>query len=269
LAATWAPKHAAIVSVSPKLRIGSYLFDGKAQTVQTSLNRRFRYTRAHSNATRRINELTQDPQNFPLCCRCGHVRGVAKEIAPYAGFRFICYCQDCRAFARFLDRPDVLDTAGGTDILHLPTGRVELTAGADAVRCLRFSSKVFRWYTDCCRTPVGNTAGPRFPIVGLIHSFMDHSPDGRSRDEVLGAALCRIFERSAVGPLPPNAPAPPSFGLLALRGSKLLGWWLPGLGRPNPFFDDQTNAPLSVPRVFTPDERATLTDKPLRVHPGP
>jgi hypothetical protein len=225
-----------------------------------------------SNATRQINEflfLTQDPQNLPLCCRCGHVRGVAKEVAPYSGFRFICYCQDCQAFARFLDRPDVLDAAGGTDILHLPTGRVKLTAGRDAVRCLRFSSKVLRWYTDCCRTPVGNTAGPRFPIVGLIHSFMDHSPDGRSRDEVLGAALCRIFERSAVGPLPPCAPAPPSFGLFALRGSKLLGWWLHGLGRPNPFFDDQTNAPLSVPRVFTPDERATLTDKPLRVHPGP
>ena len=27
-------------------------------------------------------------------------------------------------------------------------------------------------YTDCCRTPIGNTAGPRFPVVGLIHSFM-------------------------------------------------------------------------------------------------
>jgi hypothetical protein len=36
----------------------------------------------------------------------------------------------------------------------------------------------------------------------------------------------------------------------------LLGWWLRGLGRPNPFFDD--HAPLSVPRVFTPSERAAL-----------
>jgi hypothetical protein len=24
----------------------------------------------------------------------------------YAGFRFVCYCQDCQAFARFLDRLD-------------------------------------------------------------------------------------------------------------------------------------------------------------------
>jgi hypothetical protein len=130
-------------------------------------------------------------------------RGCARH-----GFRFVCYCGDCQAFARFLGRPDVLDMAGGTDIFQMPTGRVKLTAGTHAVRCLHLSSKVFRWYTDCCRTPIGNTAGPRFPIVGVIHSFMDHDAGGRSRDEALGAPLCRILERSAVGPLPPNAPAP-------------------------------------------------------------
>jgi Family of unknown function (DUF6151) len=206
-----------------------------------------------------INEfrfMTQCPKDLLLRCRCGHVRGIAHEVASYSGFRFVCYCQDCRAFARFLERPDVLDAAGGTDIFHMPTGRVKLTAGTDAVRCLRFSGKVFRWYTDCCGTPIGNTAGPRFPVVGLIHSFMDHDADGRSRDEALGPPLCRIFERSAVGPLPPNVPAP-SLGLFARRATTLLGWWLRGLGRPNPFFDDHTNAPLSAPRVLAPSERAS------------
>jgi hypothetical protein len=140
----------------------------------------------------------------------------------------------------------------------MPAGRVKFTAGTDAVRCLQFSSRVFRWYADCCRTPIANTAGPRFPVVGIIHSFMDHDGDGRTRDEVLGAPLCRIFEDSAVGPLPQNAPPPRSFGLVAVRGPTLLGWWLRGLGRPNPFFDEETNAPLSVPRTFTPQERAAL-----------
>jgi hypothetical protein len=196
------------------------------------------------------------------------VCGVANEVAPNSGFRFVCYCQDCQAFARFLKRPDVLDAAGGTDIFHMPAGRVKLTAGTDTVRCLHFSSRIFRWYTDCCRTPIANTAGPRFPVVGLIHSFMNYEADGRSRDEALGAPLCRIFERSAIGPLPPYAPAPPSLGLFALRGSKLLGWWLRGLARPNPFFDDHTNAPLSVPRVFTPSERIALADDPVHRHPG-
>jgi hypothetical protein len=91
---------------------------------------------------------------------------------------------------------------------------------------------------------------------------MNHDADGRSRDELLGAPLCRIFERSALAPLPPNAPPPPSLGLFALRGLKLLGWWLQGLGRPNPFFNDHTSAPLSVPRIFTPNERAALGNAP-------
>jgi hypothetical protein len=30
---------------------------------------------------------------------------------------------------------------------------------------------------------------------------------------VLGPPLCRIYERSAVGPIPPNAPGPPSLPL--------------------------------------------------------
>jgi hypothetical protein len=199
------------------------------------------------------------PLDIPLRCQCGQVRGVARDVAPSAGFRFVCYCRDCQAFARFLRRPDVLDAAGGTDIFQMPAGRLTLVAGTDAMRCLRFSGQVLRWYANCCQTPIGNTAaGPRFPVVGLIHSFMDHAADGQPRDEVLGPPLCRIFARSATASLSPNAPAPPSLHIFALRVSRLIGWWLRGLGRPNPFFDPHTNAPLATPRVFTPAERAGL-----------
>jgi hypothetical protein len=203
--------------------------------------------------------MSLDRNDLPLRCVCGRVRGVAREVAPSTGFRFVCYCRDCQAFARFLGRPDVLDAAGGTDIFHMAAGRVTLAAGTDAVRCLRFSAKILRWYADCCATPLANTAGPRFPVVAVIHSFMDHAADGRSREAALGPPLCRIYQRSAIGPLSPDAPAPPSLGLFALRASRLLGWWMRGLGRPHPFFDAQTNAPLSVPHVVTPGERAGLT----------
>jgi Family of unknown function (DUF6151) len=138
-----------------------------------------------------------------------------------------------------------------------PPGRVKLTAGMDAVQCLRLSNKgVLRWYADCCRTPIGNTAtSPRFPVIAVVHSFMVHGSDGRSGDEVLGPQLCRIYERSAVGPLPPNAPPPPSLGVFARRASKIFGWWVLGLGRPSPLFDDRTNAPRAAPRVLTQNER--------------
>ncbi len=187
-----------------------------------------------------------------LRCRCGHVCGVAREVSPSAGFRFVCYCKDCQAFARFLNRLDVLDAAGGTGIFQMAAGRVKLTAGTDVVRCLTFSSKVLRWYADCCRTPIANTAASRrFPVVALIHSFMSGKVGGRSRDEVLGPPLCRIHERSAIGQLPAGAPPRPSFGVFAHRAVKVLVWWARGLSRPNPFFDDRTNAPLSVPQMLT------------------
>jgi hypothetical protein len=131
---------------------------------------------------------------------------------------------------------------------------VKLTAGTDTV----LSRKVFRWYTDCCRTPIANNAtGPRFPVVALIHSFMDPGSESRSRNEMLGP-LCRIYERTAIGPLPPTAPSRVSFEAFARRALKVLGWWLRGLARPNPFFDDRTGAPRSVPCVLTRSERAAL-----------
>jgi Family of unknown function (DUF6151) len=214
--------------------------------------------------------------DLALSCWCGRVRGVARDVSPPAGFRLVCYCRDCQAFAHFLahvpekwspvfrqghapmQESNVLDAAGGTDIFQMPTGRLQLTAGTDAVRCLRLSSKgIFRWYADCCRTPIGNTVGPRFPMIGLIHSFMS-GEGGRSRDEALGRPACRIYERSASRPLPPDAPPRSSLGLTFRRISTVLGWWWRGLGRPNPFFDTRTGAPLAVPRVLTPAERAAL-----------
>ena len=190
--------------------------------------------------------------DLPLRCRCGRVRGVAIDVSPSTGFRFVCYCKDCQAFARFLESADVLDAAGGTDIFQMPPGRVKLTAGMDAMRCLRLSNKVLRWYADCCRTPIANTAaGPRFPVIGVVHSFMDHEADHRSRDEALGPPLCRIYERSAVGPLPPNAPPPASVRVFARRASKVLNWWVRGLARPTPFFDARTKAPRAAPRDLT------------------
>ncbi len=182
--------------------------------------------------------------DVPLRCGCSHVVGVARDVSPAAGFRFVCYCDDCRGFVRFLDRLDLLDAAGGTDIFHLAPARVKLTGGLDALRAVQFSAKVLRWYADCCRTPIANTAvRPSFPIVALIHAFMDHS----ASDAVLGLPVCRIYDRSATGPLPPDAPPPPSLGMFARRGAKLVRWRLSGLHRPNPFFD-QDDAPRARPQ---------------------
>lgn len=189
----------------------------------------------------------------------GRVQGVAKGVSPAAGLRVVCYCKDCQAFARFRKRVDVLDQAGGTDVFQTPPRRIKITAGTNAVRCLRVGTQeVYRWYADCCRTPIGNAMGPRVPMIGVIHCFMDHQADGRPRDVVLDPPLCRIFEHSAVPPLPPTAPPPLALGVSLRRISKLLVWSVRGFARPNPFFDDSTGAPCSAPRILTWQERAAF-----------
>jgi hypothetical protein len=134
----------------------------------------------------------------------------------------------------------------------LPPGQVTFTAGLDALRCVRLSGKVLRWFAECCRTPIANTAAdPRFPVVALIHSIMDCAADEWSRDALFGPPLCRIYEHSAIGPLLSNAP-PPSLRVFAYRATKVVGWWMRGLTRPNPFFEDRTKAPRSVPQLLLP-----------------
>ena len=71
---------------------------------------------------------------------------IASAVSPSAGFRLLC--RDCQAFAHFLERPDILDAAGGTDIFRMPPGQVMFTAGFEALHCLRLSGKVSRWYAD-------------------------------------------------------------------------------------------------------------------------
>lgn len=203
-----------------------------------------------------MKSLRPTPSDLSLRCRCGHLRGIAVGVSSSTGFRFVCYCKDCRAFAHFLGRADVIDPAGGTDIVQMPPARVKLSAGTDAMRCLRLSNKVLRWYAGCCQTPIANTAaGPDFPVVGMIHSFMKPEADDRPLDAILGPPLCRIYERSATAPLPPNAPPPPTLAIFVRRASMILGWWARGLGRPTPFFDVSTKSPLAAPYLVTSSER--------------
>jgi hypothetical protein len=163
-----------------------------------------------------------------------------------------------REFVKHPGRRDPPDVVGATVLLGEP--QIPIRARRDtAWLATPRGDGVLRWYTYCYRTPIGNTAAsPRFPVIAVVHSFTVHGADGRSRDELLGPPLCRIYERSALGPLPPNAPPPGSLRVFARRASKIFGWWVLGLGRPSPLFDERTNAPRAVPRALTRSERAGL-----------
>lgn len=187
--------------------------------------------------------------DVPLRCRCGQLTGTLHDASVRDAIRFVCYCTDCRAFAHYLGREDVLDAAGGTDIVHVPASRVRLARGLAALRCVQRSPRVYRWYAACCRTPIANTAGPQFPVIALLHVILDPAATGRSLDELFGRPVCRIFGRSATGAVPDTLP-PASLRVFVRRGLRLIRWRIAGLHRPSPFFDEHDRpraAPVPLP----------------------
>ena len=196
--------------------------------------------------------------DIPLKCRCGSVRGVAKQIVPSQGNRLVCMCDDCQAFAHHLGAAErVLDPHGGTDIFQTTPSRVSISEGIEHLACLRLSPKgLMRWYAKCCNTPIANTmASPRVPFAGVVHTFMDHT--GTSRDEALGPILARIQGRFAVGAVPEGAHRRAPMGIIFRTIRLLGGGFIRGTHRPSPFFDSSGN-PVIDATVLSASEREKL-----------
>ena len=172
------------------------------------------------------------PLDLPLRCQCGRMRGVASHVSPSSGFRFVCYCGDCQAFARFLDRADVLDHAGGTDIFHMPPGARENSPRA-------------RTAFDACASPArscagtANVAGRRLPTRPRGRASRSSAwciPSWTTRPTVDPGTRCSVRRSAGSSNAPPSGRCRRtrrlrrSVGLFARRASTLLGWWVRGLG---------------------------------------
>lgn len=197
--------------------------------------------------------------SFPIRCRCGSLEGTL--ASPQRAARAICYCRDCQAFARFLGRPELtLDRLGGTDIVATRPDFLRFTRGADQLRCMSLSEKgLLRWYTACCRTPIGNTPrDPKFPYVGIVHDCLA-GPDA-ARDAAFGPAKTVLNVGSASGTVKPSRVSL-LFGVLRIMRNVFTAK-LGGGYRDNPFFAVSAGRPVAEPQVLTPDERAALAGNP-------
>jgi hypothetical protein len=189
--------------------------------------------------------------SHPLRCRCGTLQG---HIVPTVGAtRAVCYCKDCQAYARFLGTPGVVDADGGTEVVALVPGRLQFTAGLEALACLSLSERgIFRWYASCCGTPVANTPrDPKLPYAGVIRSCLESGSP--SVEDSFGKRRMAVNTGSALHPVA-SAPIANVFGGIALVSS-LLGARLSGAYKTNPFFVPGTRTPIRPPRVLSAAER--------------
>src|SRR5262245_29996106 len=196
------------------------------------------------------------PGDLPLRCACGALRGVVSGVSAGGGTRLVCYCDDCQAFAHFLEAaPRTLDAHGGTEIFQTSPARVGFRSGLERLACVQLRpGGIVRWYAACCRTPLGNTlATRRVPIVGLIHAGFDAATDARARDDLLGPVRARIYARFARGSegLDAHAGVPPTLLLRTLRLA--LRARLRGDATRSPFFA-ASGAPVVAPRVLGAEE---------------
>lgn len=187
-----------------------------------------------------------------LTCRCGNVSGRVTDASPRAASRIVCYCDDCQAFLHHLDRADLLDLHGGTDIVQVAPACVAFDRGAEQIVGLRLTQKgLYRWYAACCNTPLGNTLSPAIPFVGIVAQTFEDA------DRSFGKPIGAILGKFAIG-TPPAGSTRLNLRLLARALRSILGWRLRGKAWPHPFFDRETRQPIRSVTVLTSDEREAL-----------
>ena len=201
------------------------------------------------------------PTDLPLRCSCGSVRGVVRAVSPDCGNRLICYCDDCQSFIHYLgNAKQILDAHGGSDIFQTSPARLEISQGEEQLACMRLRpGGLVRWYTSCCKSPIGNTLATRqVAFVGLIHSFADQGGDG---DKALGPVRWKVAARFAKGDraeLQAHDRAPVAFILRFMW--IILTSRLRGDHKRSPFFDAASGNLRAQPTVLSAEELARVEE---------
>lgn len=182
-----------------------------------------------------------------FACPCGQTHW--QISAPKTGMRLVCYCVDCQTAPRHLGA-DVLDDAGGTEILQVAPDQITFTKGAENLGVLRLSPKgLMRWHTTCCNTPIANTLpSPKFAFAGVLTA--NHT----GQSIALGKIRAKVNTVYAKGPTKPGK----DYGMGRLMWAffkRVLTQGMSGRWRKTPFFAGPDMTPVATPVVLSKKER--------------
>ena len=187
-------------------------------------------------------------------CECGKFRANLKAFPDSTPGRLVCYCDDCQKYLRHLERTDLLDANGGTEIIPAYPADVEVLHGLEHLKCVRLSATgTFRFSTSCCNTPIVNTR-PGVPWAGFLRCV--YTAGGAHKlDQTLGPVRSRIMGRHAKGTPPVGTPE--RFNLKAFL--TVMPFMLKGKllkkARPSPFFAEDGVTAVAVPHILSEAER--------------
>lgn len=193
-------------------------------------------------------------------CECGAFRAQLQNFPRNTPGRLACYCDDCQTFAHRLNRADLLDAAGGTEVIPVYPADLRIVAGREVLKCLRLSpGGLYRWYASCCNTPVANTK-PGFPWVGLVHRVFTVQ-DAGYLDKTFGAIRSRIMGRYARSTPPSGTADKIDFkGFMTVFPFVAKGL-LTGKAKRSPFFAEDGRTPIVPPIVLSLQERNAIRQR--------
>lgn len=183
-----------------------------------------------------------------ISCDCGAFKAELQAFPKNTPGRLACYCNDCQAYLNKIERTDVLDEYGGSEIIPVYPGEVKILQGKESLKCYKLTEKgLYRWTAGCCNTPIVNTP-PGFPWAGIFHTAYKNS-DPSSLDS-LGKIKSRIFGKYAKGQ--------PPFEIADKMGFKALLTVMPFVikgkilkkAEGSEFFESDGRTPIAVPEIL-------------------
>lgn len=195
-------------------------------------------------------------------CECGKFRAELTQFPKNTPGRLKCYCDDCQSFLHYLQRGDLLDANGGTEIIPIYPSDIKILSGKEYLQCTRIvANGMYRFSTTCCNTPVGNTDAKR-PWVGVHRRVFP-----QQLGENFGHIRSSIMGKFAHGTLPAGVPQTFDFKGFRTVMPFLLKGKIFGKNRPSPFFENER--PIVTPHVLTAQERTQVLKKAGFVSPAP
>lgn len=189
-------------------------------------------------------------------CDCGRFQAELKAFPKATPGRLMCYCDDCQMYLMELGRTDLLDAAGGTEVIPAYPTDVEIVQGKEHLKCTRLSATgMQRWSTTCCNSPVANTR-PGSSWLG-VHRNMYTASDPGVLERALGEIKGRIMGKFAKGPTPPGTPAKMNLKAAIPVLPYMVKGALGGKGKTSPFLG-KDGTPLATCRTLSETERKDL-----------
>lgn len=183
-----------------------------------------------------------------ISCDCGQFKAQLPVFPKNTPGRLMCYCDDCQQYLQKLERTDLLDDYGGTEVIPVYPDDIQFLQGADKLQCNRLTERGNnRWSATCCNSPIANTPAG-IPWVGVFHQTFTQA-DASYLDK-LGSVRGRIHGLHAREGAPFKISPKIGFKDMLIVMPFIIKGKLFKKHLNSPFFETDNRTPVCEPRVL-------------------